>query len=179
MADDGYGFLSPAGSSGPQAEEPRLRGAHEKYASQIDGMATEYPPERSETVFAAMPFDSIFADVYHVAISSAVKRVGLIPIRVDQLMHGQDAVSETYRQIQNCKAVIADVSTAEPNVLLEVGYAYALGKPIVQLSNTAPEGLPFMVRNRDTTLYRPGQTYLLITVLADYLGHLLGRPLEK
>lgn len=179
MTGDGREFGAPARASGKQTEEPRSRGAHGKFASRFGTMATEYVPEGSPTVFAAMPFDSAFDDVYHVAISTAVKRVGCIPIRVDQLMHGQDAVAETYHQIQNCKAVIADLSTAEPDVLFELGYAQALGKPTVQLCNIAPEGLPFMVRNRDTILYRPGQTHLLIDELTEYLGHLLGLPHEK
>ncbi|MBG6189612.1 hypothetical protein IWX64_000532 [Arthrobacter sp. CAN_A212] len=142
-------------------------------------MPTEYFSDNSETVFAAMPFDSVFEDVYHVAICGAVRSVGFIPIRVDLLKHGQDSVSETYRQIKNCYAVIADLSTAEPNVLLEVGYAHALGKPIVQLCNTVPEDLPFMVRNRDTIFYRTGQTHLLMGEISDYLRHLMGVPFEK
>ncbi|WP_368838906.1 nucleoside 2-deoxyribosyltransferase [Kocuria sabuli] len=123
-----------------------------------------------------MPFDPAFDDVYHVAIKAAVEKAGCIPARVDQLMHGQDAVTETYRQIQRCQAVIADLSTAEPDVLYEVGYAHALGKPVVQLCSTDPASLPFMVRNRDTIFYRPGQTYLLIDVLAEYVAHLLDIP---
>lgn len=121
-----------------------------------------------------MPFDPAFDDVYYVAIKAAAEKVGCTSIRVDHLMHGQDAVSETYRQIQKCQAVIADLSTAEPDVLYEVGYAHALGKPVVQLCSTAPENLPFMVRNRDTIFYRPGQTHLLIDVLAEYVARLLG-----
>lgn len=120
-----------------------------------------------------MPFDVAFDDVYYVAISAAAKKVGFTPIRVDQLMHGQDAVMETYRQIEQCEAVIADVSTAEPDVLYELGYAHALGKPIVQLCSTTPVELPFMVRNRDTIFYRRGQIYLLVDALAEYVANLL------
>lgn len=120
-----------------------------------------------------MPFDPSFDDVYYVAIKAAAQMAGCTSVRVDHLMHGQDAVMETYRQIQRCEIVIADISTAEPDVLYELGYAHALGKPVVQLCSTNLENLPFMVRNRDTILYRAGQTHRLIDVLAEYVRHLL------
>jgi len=88
-------------------------------------------------------------------------------------MHGADAVAETQQQIRRCHAVIADLSTSEPDVLYELGFAEAIGKPSVQICSTPYDDLPFMVRNRDTLLYRPGRTHLLGQQLATYLTRLL------
>jgi hypothetical protein len=126
------------------------------------------------TVFAAMPFDPTFDDVYFVAIRAAARAVGGTAVRVDHIMHGGDAVAATQKQIRSSRAVVADVSTGEPDVLYELGLAHALGIPSVQICRTAYEELPFMVRNRETLLYQAGRTHLLGQQLAAYLSALLG-----
>lgn len=126
------------------------------------------------TVFAAMPFDPAFDDVFFVAIRSAAQAIGARAVRVDQEMHGSDAVAKTQELIRNCRAVVADLSTAEPDVLYELGIAHALEKPCVQICRTAYPDLPFMVRNRETLLYEAGRTHLLGQQLATYLTGLLG-----
>ena len=126
------------------------------------------------TIFAAMPFDPAFDDVFFVGVQAAAHSIGGHAIRVDQVMHGTDAVAETQRQIRDCRAVVADVSTSEPDVLYELGFAQALGKPSVQICCTSYDDLPFMVRNRETILYHQGRTHLLGRKLAVYLAHMLG-----
>jgi hypothetical protein len=124
--------------------------------------------------FVAMPFHPAYDDVYFVGIRAAVHSVGGEVVRVDQMMHGGDAVSETLRRISLCDVVIADLSGGETDVLYEVGYAHALKKPVVQLCSTPYDDLPFMVRNRETVPYTPGRTHLLVAELSIYLSRLLG-----
>jgi hypothetical protein len=125
------------------------------------------------TIFAAMPFDPSFDDVFFVAIRRAVREVGGKAVRVDQTMHGGDAVAATQEHLRTCRAVVADLSTGEPDVLYELGLAHALGKPTVQICRTAYQDLPFMVRNRETLLYQAGRTHLLGQQLAVYLRGVL------
>ncbi|MGY2082276.1 hypothetical protein [Blastococcus sp. SYSU DS0539] len=127
------------------------------------------------TVFAAMPFDPDFDDVFFVAIRAAVSRLGGTAVRVDRLMHGGDAVAATHEQLRDCAAVVADVSTNEPDVLYELGVAHGLGKPSVLICRTRYEDLPFMVRNRETLLYEAGRTHALGQQLAVYLAAVLSR----
>jgi len=127
------------------------------------------------TVFAAMPFHPDFDDVFFVAIRAAVRAVGGTAVRVDRLMHGGDAVTTTHEQLRGCSAVIADVSTNEPDVLYELGIAHGLGKPSVQICRTRYADLPFMVRNRETLLYEAGRTHALGQQLAVYLDSVLRR----
>ena len=158
-----------------RVEEPAGRGRHISNVTAARGSPVEGPPHSDGrlTIFAAMPFDPAFDDVYFVGIVAAAKALGGTAIRVDQVMHGADAVAETQRQIRRCDAVIADLSTSEPDVLYELGFAEAIGKPSVQICSTPYDELPFMVRNRDTLLYRPGRTHLLGQQLATYLSQLL------
>ena len=171
--DIGRGHRGVSGVS--RVEEPAGRGRHVTNVITTGGSTREEPPrsETALTIFAAMPFDPAFDDVYFVGIAAAAKAVGGIAIRVDQVMHGADAVAETQQQIRRCHAVIADLSTSEPDVLYELGFAEAIGKPSVQICSTPYDDLPFMVRNRDTLLYRPGRTHLLGQQLATYLTRLL------
>ncbi len=90
-------------------------------------------------------------------------------------MHADDAVSQTERLLGRCAVVVADLSTNEADVLYEVGYARALGRPVVQICAATHGSLPFMVRNRETLLYEPGRTYLLVDELASYLRAVLAR----
>lgn len=127
------------------------------------------------SIFAAMPFLPSFDDVFFVAMCTAAKDVGGVAVRVDRIMHGDDAVLATERELRRCKAVIADVSTSEPDVLYELGMAHALGKPTVQICRTEFAQLPFMIRNRETLLYEEGRVHLLTERLSIYLGHILTR----
>lgn len=124
-------------------------------------------------VFAAMPFAAAFDDVFHVGIKSAARALGGEAVRVDHVLHGGDAVAETERLLRQCRVVVADVSTNEPDVLYELGFARALGKPAVQLCSTSHERLPFMIRNYETLLYSPGQTYVLGRQLEIFLRRML------
>lgn len=131
--------------------------------------------ERDPLVFAAMPFDPSFDDVFFVAIRSAAHAAGAHAARVDYIKHADDAVSQTERLLDRCAVVVADLSTNQADVLYEVGYARALGRPVVQICSTTHGSLPFMVRNRETLLYEPGRTYLLVDSLASYLRAVLAR----
>lgn len=126
-------------------------------------------------IFAALPFDPAFDDVFHVAMVPAAQAVGLRCLRIDLTRHGGDSVEEARRQLALCTAVIADVTGANPNVLYEVGFAHALGKPTVQICSQDYRHLPFSVRNRDTLRYQPGGTYRLQPTLRSYLATLLAK----
>lgn len=131
------------------------------------------PHENLPSVFVAMPFDPTFDDVFFIGIRKAVNAVGACAVRVDQLMHGGDAASETVRRIAVCDVVIADVSGSVADVLYEVGRAHALGKPTIQICSTPYDQMPFMVRNHETLFYTPGRTYVLAKQLELYLSNLM------
>lgn len=115
----------------------------------------------SRTVFAAMPFSSEYSDVYWVAMTAAASSIGAACIRVDRDDFNGDITARIKELIARSVAVIADMSTSNPNVLYEVGYAHGLGLPCVAVCSTPLEQLPFDVRNDNTLPYQPGQTWEL------------------
>ncbi len=92
-----------------------------------------YDSAGREHAFVAMPFAQEFEDVFHYGISSAVREVGLICERVDQQAFTGEIIERVKRQIQTARLIVADLSGANPNVYLEVGYAWGREKPTVLL----------------------------------------------
>jgi len=129
------------------------------------------PSEKS--VFAAMPFSADYEDVYFVAMAHAAQSIGAVCERVDHAEFAGNIVEEIKKKIRESVAVIADISEGKPNVLYEVGYAHALGKPTLHVSWTPLKGLPFDVSQWNTIQYQKGQTHQLRRPLAKRLQALV------
>jgi nucleoside 2-deoxyribosyltransferase len=102
----------------------------------------------SLSVFVLMPFAKKFNDRYELAIKSAVRDTGMQAERVDeQSFHRQGITERIIHQIQSADIIIADMSTNNPNVLYEVGYAHAKNKPSILLTKD-PKTIPFDLKNQ-------------------------------
>ena len=88
-------------------------------------------PKRKKSVFVAMPFTDEFEDVYQFGIYAAVRKCGYVCEKVDEAVFTGPIVEQITEGIRNATFVIADLSLERPNVYLEVGYAWALKKPVV------------------------------------------------
>lgn len=143
------------------AQEKRVRRAVESRAS----------PKKK--VFASMPFSSQYDDTFLVAIQPAALAVNAAADRVDHAGRSGDVVQQIKDMIAAARAVVADLSDARANVCHEVGYAEALGKPVVQICSTPTTSLPFNLRNNQTIGYQIGQVSKLKTRLERELGKVL------
>jgi nucleoside 2-deoxyribosyltransferase len=132
-----------------------------------------------KTIFAAMPFSPEYDDVYFVAMAHAADCIGGVCQRVDREEFQGDVVEEIKRLIRGSVAVIADLSESRPNVLYEVGFAHALGRPTIHIASTPLDQLPFDVRNWNTLQYSRGQTFTLRDGLAKRLVVLLTHGSQK
>jgi len=124
---------------------------------------------RKPHIFAAMPFDAKYDDVFFFAMTHAAERNDTICLRVDQVEYSGDIVSEIHGLIKSCVALIADLSESRPNVLYETGYAHALGIPTIHICSTPLDDLPFDVAHWNTLSYRQGQIHRLREPLANRL----------
>lgn len=130
---------------------------------------------KNKTVFAAMPFSEKYDDVFFVAMAPASDEIGAACIRVDKDDFSGDIVERIKKHIEESIAVIADLSESRPNVLYELGYAHALGKPVVHITSTSTSELPFDVRNWSTLKYEVGRTHKLREILSTRLKSILGQ----
>ena len=81
--------------------------------------------------FVAMPFDESFSDVFHYGLANAVRANGLLCERIDKQAFVGDILQRLKDQIRGAKVVIADVTDANANVFLEVGFAWGHEVPTV------------------------------------------------
>ena len=84
-------------------------------------------------VFVAMPFDEDMDDVFHYGIQGAVNTAGYLCERADISSYTGDIVEWIKERIATAALVIADLSTANANVYLEVGFAWGRNKPTLLL----------------------------------------------
>lgn len=149
--------------------------------SHLTNLFAEKPPRKTrikpqspgKLVFAAMPFASKYDDTYLVAMAEAAKNNNASCERVDHNEFTGDSVEKMKRLIEQCHAVIADLSESKPNVLFEAGYAAARGLPIVYICSTEFDAVPFNVRNEYIISYDKGQTKKLIPKLSNRLKPIL------
>jgi hypothetical protein len=128
---------------------------------------------QSQTVFAAMPFSGEYDDTYFVAMAPAAEKVGAACVRLDKEEFCGDIVSKIQSTIRESVAVIGDLSETKPNVMYEIGYAHALGKPVVHISSSPSDQLPFDVRNWNTIQYQKGRTHVLLEALVNRLSSII------
>lgn len=101
--------------------------------------AAGYSSASKSHVFVAMPFSDDMEDVYHYGIRNAVKAVGLLCERADLSSFTGDVMTWVQERIRTASLVVAELTGANPNVYLEVGFAWGCGIPTVLLAKRADE----------------------------------------
>jgi hypothetical protein len=103
-------------------------------------------------VFVAMPFASEFDDLFHYGIQGAVNAAGFLCERADLASFTGDVIAWVKDRIASADLVVADLSSANPNVYLEVGYAWGKEIPTVLIAKAGQE-LKFDVRGQRCLIY--------------------------
>jgi hypothetical protein len=85
--------------------------------------------------FVAMPFADSFEDVFYYGIARPVRAAGLLCERIDQVSFTGDIITRMRERIASSAVVVADLSEANPNVYLEVGYAWGVNVPCILICN--------------------------------------------
>ncbi len=141
--DRGAGAFATNSDWEPPVGESR---AEESLAS--FGAASEAKPK----LFVAMPFADDFDDVWKIGIQEGCSRAGILCERIDEKAFVGSIADEIRRSLENCRGIIGVLDGANPNVFLEIGFAWALGKPTILVARSA-DGLPFDIRDQKCILY--------------------------
>ena len=112
-----------------------------------------YASEGRPHVFVAMPFAQEMDDTFHYGIQGAVRNAGYICERADLSTFTGDILDWVRRRIKTAELLVADLTTANPNVYLEVGYAWGCEVPTVLLAKS-PADLKFDVRAQKCIIYK-------------------------
>jgi hypothetical protein len=103
-------------------------------------------------VFILMPFSDEFDDVYQLGIKPACEKAGAYAERVDEQIFNETILQRIYNQIAKADVVIAEMTGRNPNVFYETGYAHALGKNVILLTQKA-EDIPFDLKHFPHIVY--------------------------
>jgi hypothetical protein len=113
------------------------------------------------TCFVIQPFDKgkfdkRFEDVF----SPAIEAADLYPYRVDADPTVEVPIHAIERGILESVACLADITLDNPNVWYELGFSFALGKPVVMVCSDERENrkYPFDIQHRSVIPYKPDST---------------------
>ncbi len=114
-------------------------------------------PEKDK-IFVAMPFTKEMRDIWTFGIQQPVRNLGLLCERLDEEAFLGDILTQIRRRIEKASLVIADLTGYNPNVFLEVGYAWGKGRPTLLLFRKTRRGrneekLPFDVGGQRCIFY--------------------------
>ena len=108
-----------------------------------------------QTCFVIQPFDSgkfdrRFKDVYKPALEDA----GLEVYRVDEDPSVQVPIDAIHDGIDKATVCLADITTDNPNVWYELGYAFAANCPVIMICSNERQGeFPFDIHHRSIIRY--------------------------
>ena len=120
--------------------------------------------------FVIMPFEAEFDDVYttikQTVESSTITQSGRC-FRLDESRPAGRITDRLLSELRAAKFCIADVTGSKPNVMWELGFAMALAKPTIVLTESGSE-LPFDIKDMQRIEYR-----------RHHLSSTLGAPLQR
>lgn len=108
--------------------------------------------EKTANIFVIMPFSEDYDDIYYLGISETIKHLGYGCERVDEMEFVGGVLDKIYSSIKNSILIIAEVTTKNPNVMYELGYAHAIDKPVILLTKDITNS-PFDIRGHNHIIY--------------------------
>jgi len=103
-------------------------------------------------IFVAMPFAKEMEDVYIFGIQGPINTAGYLCERVDMEIFSGDILGRIKSRIETAELVVADLTGGNPNVYLEVGYAWGKSRPTLLIARQGGE-LKFDVRGQRCIIY--------------------------
>jgi hypothetical protein len=108
------------------------------------------------TCFVILPFDAgRFDKRFEQVFKPAIIAAGLDPYRVDQDPRVDVPIDAIEDGIRSASVCLADITTDNPNVWYELGYAFATGTPVVMVCSNERESkkYPFDIQHRTIIKY--------------------------
>jgi hypothetical protein len=107
--------------------------------------------KKAKQICVLQPFSAEFDAAFQM-IQSASQASGVETWRLDQVAVAGSITEQLYAAIEQSDLIICDITHSNPNVMYELGYAHALRKPVLLISQRA-EHMPFDVRSVRTLFY--------------------------
>ena len=98
--------------------------------------------------------------------------MGVNCTRVDELHFSKSILSQIYNGIKKADFIIADMTDNNPNVYYEIGYAHALGKEVILISQKN-ENIPFDFSDMNRIEYDEHNLSDLMAKLKDRISFII------
>src|SRR5438045_3859364 len=86
-----------------------------------------------------MPFDHALKNVYGVVVNVVEDYCALRCVRADEINRSRRITDDIWRNINEARFVIADLTGRNANVFYEVGLAHARNKPVILLTQSGDD----------------------------------------
>ena len=112
----------------------------------------------NNTCFVIQPFDrDKFDKRYTDVFEPAIKAAGLEPYRVDKDPAVRIPIDDIHEGIKQAKICFAEITTDNPNVWYELGFAFASSRDVVMVcSAERKEKFPFDIQHKHILNYKTG-----------------------
>jgi hypothetical protein len=134
------------------ATQPRSASRAKKTIGRPQRITAGAESQTKPHIFVAMPFGKDLEDVFFFGIQGPINGAGYLCERVDMATFTGDILDRIKSRIETAALVVADLTGANPNVYLEVGYAWGKSRPTLLLVRKADE-LKFDVRGQRCIAY--------------------------
>lgn len=126
--------------------------------------------------FILMPFREDLRPVYDDHIKKVVKEANLECKRADDIFGNTAIIEDVWKNINEARIVIADLTGKNPNVFYEVGIAHTIGKDVILITQNIDD-VPFDLRHLRHIQYQytPRGMELFEQQLKNTLVNLLNR----
>lgn len=104
--------------------------------------------------FVIQPFDAPNDKRYEDVFTPAIEAAHLDAYRVDRDPSASILIDDVENKIKASDACLADISTANPNVWYELGYALAARKEVVLVCAEGRDHFPFDIQHRMVITYK-------------------------
>lgn len=109
--------------------------------------------------FIIMPFSKDYDDIYNLGIKETAKENGVNAFRLDEQLFNEGMLERIYKEIQEADFIIADLSDKNANVFYELGFAHALEKLCILITNEV-DNIPFDLKHKRHIVYGTSIKYL-------------------
>lgn len=130
--------------------------------------------------FVIMPLAEEFDSVYRGVIEPVVAGLKLKCLRADEIFTPTPIIDDICEHIRKARFLIADLTHRNPNVFYELGFAHALDKAVILLTQDLKD-VPFDLKHRRIIPYRDGlgEAKKIKKELSAFINELIGDSKSK
>ena len=103
--------------------------------------------------FVIMEFSEAFNSFFEHVVQPAAKKLGLDAFRASDVYKPGAILADILRDIVESEVIIAEITSANPNVFYALGHAHAMGKQTILLADRATARLPFDISGYRVIFY--------------------------